>query len=275
MKRILWVSFLIFAISLIVFFPGFRVTQGTRVQYDSSWHTHGFSPHGRAWWMSDEATLVIYQSTPSLARISYHARSPRIDQTLHLSVEDQTFSYQVSRHWRKFGTPLISLHKGKNILRFKAPEGCRNKPNNSQCRSIIIAGIKASSIEQLWSVPLFDKNWYSGPGTIFTTHQWMADDGVVSLYEPIPKKGHLYFRARTKRGTTKQLQVFLNQNLLGSYEITATPKEIFTPTATFTNANTILFHIKEGCDPVYLRGSKHPRCQSIFVSALKFSYGSQ
>lgn len=266
-QRIRWLWFLE-ALLLPVLF-----VRTTPIIYDANWHTQEPSRQGTYRWMSQNASLKLYQTSKSHSIISFDAWSDQIPRTLNLWVNEQPFSMEIPPYLKKVSTRLVSLRRGVNQIRFESAEGCKSQPDDIRCRSLAIAGLTVTPIERLSSILNFDENWYEQERSSAQESlsdgpfRWMSQDGLILIYEPAPHQAILTFRARTAHGTTR-LSISFNDKLQGTYAVGETPKTLHVPLE-LEMSNSLQFHVEQGCVVLADMGlSDDTRCLGLAISDL-------
>ncbi len=249
--------------------------------YKDNWYPLEGSVNVTYRWMSHNASIFAYSPSVSMAKLNFIMYIYRNTRTLDIYVNSVFVgSYNVTENGSHITTPVITLRKGENKILLHSENGCMGVykiENNNDARCLSFASRNMDvviGVENLVREMKLEgeNNWYGLETENNISFRWMSQDAAIQILNTGKSKEKAkmnltvwsYFKPKT-------LQLYLNDNMIGSYGIGSDKKEgITTDLQLNPGWNIIKFSSKEDCViPNKVENSTDTRCLSFAFTNMK------
>lgn len=204
-------------------------------------------------WISNNATIFVYSSTPKFAYLDFIVDSYRYSRNMSININDMFIStFKVEKNGTYFSTPVLNLNKGKNKVLLYSGDDCTNvykieQNTDIRCLSFTLRN-KDHVNEDLFVESSMDSGWYDKETVDTKSFRWMSQNATFSIIttDSHPIKARLEFVVDNYY-KSKILQLYINSNFIGQYHLSR-GEYIITPLFDLNpKQNTLFFISKEGC----------------------------
>jgi hypothetical protein len=266
---------------LIVILLFFSRLEFKKIIFDKNWYPLGLNETVR--WMSKEAFIYLY--SPKDEKIFLNISSlPYRNKTLNLFLNEKLLN---SYHGGSILESIV-LKKGENKLRFvsntcEIPAKEENL-SDYRCLSIGIMNVTTLNSNELKNKIVFGSNWYSLEKYEKYSLRYFSQNASIFVLSNGTFKINISLQAYNP---PKTIEVYVNNNFLGSFEINQFFTTAMTPFIEFDkDINIIKLNSREGCEvPALKENSTDFRCLSFgiinitllsfedFISSVSVLYG--
>lgn len=258
------------------------------------WHSMELWNSHPANWMKSNATLAVYSDKDLQATLSFNVLSFDTNRRLQVFYNDTLITQAIVPINLTAMSVPIDLKRGKNLVRFNVPEGCKRpldiaNLNNSDDRCISV-GIQNLTINERkgnksllennirsdkeQSHPILISGWHGAENWNAITTHWMDGDAAVTVYSEESRDAVLRFQAQSF-ARPRSLEISTDTVPDAKFAVTTNSANITVPIRLIKGQNLIRIHVPEGCEkPCDIPNLSSPdcRCLSVAVQNLNITY---
>ncbi len=244
----------------------------TAIRYDNNWHEEENYAYGKYRWMSQNATVNVYNKDNTSYIVRFNAWSYSKPRTLKIFLnENEIMSRNI------FGLEnmyvITNMTAGSNLLTLSSIDGCESPRDTEhkydfRCLSFGVSEIKIWNLNNMDKKTTYLNGWFNKEQQNKTTWRWMTYNSTMIVFSNYTAERNIsmiiysYYKNRT-------LSVTTNGNTLKFGIPTDRINVSITVPLTF-GTNQIEFTSIEGCDyPSENEGSADDRCLSFALDDLE------
>lgn len=254
----------------------------SHLTYNSNWHKEEIHPRDSFRWMSQNATLTLFNPYKEHVVLDLNVWSFYKPRTLEILVNNQSIFQKEVFKEEIILTDFMMLKPGENIVLFHSKEGCniineikKEYIGDLRCLSFAISDIRLLTLKELEKKGImYENNWYDLETSEDFSFRWMSQNATLIFYKSKATTSKISFKVWSVTGP-RTLGVFLNnESIIISYNVSSDNsdrrEEIDLGLGLKTGKNMLKFYSKEGCEkPSELDGSNDTRCLSFAFSDMK------